>query len=1379
MFTPSASAEREGPARGTRSRRRQRPTSSDSLHLQPKAKRQRLPLTETIFTNPEAAAPETFEVKPARSSKTTDMRRDGPEKNSAPAPKKEILGVRSKKHKAGERATKGDGSVVLTTNNAYVVSKLVALPDRLKGDANARNHGTIDLNGYALSLSHTHAIVWAYAAPQQSPETFTFLLPYPSARQSDPLPLGALVSASASTHEPGLVVVMPISGKITYWESILSAATLDLMRQQRNGVEDSIPGMFHGETVAQMLNAEPAGFILAFSSGRVAHMSVRDTQGRPSISVQFLRGSLGSTPSGIFGSIRTVFSHSGGRGDIVAVRCDRSPTKRGERVVVAATAKGKLHGWKVQRTGAHDSLVDHDARDALLNNIQAAAPEKFTECSPETFEIVDFIFAPKGLENKYMAMTRLSEATRSDDDSIQQLIVLTSLRTQAGCFYCLCELILSLGSYQVGMVRPINAYSSPVSALALSKPRLYIPKPALVAYIVFDRAVVIASIAALPESPDFQLHQDAHILQSTFEDVIDLQQDNSTEIVASGFEEPHQGPDESRSHRFKTRNPAAVVLVRGAGVVRVATNDIDRFASECPPQVTARSKLEQAVVYGIKGDHLLTFSGRRDHPFTHKEMCAAAVELSNDVVASKIPLFSTMTTSMENHIEARSEALNRLMAQLNAMHIEIDRATRWTLLQNAEKMHVAGVLWKKHEAYTEERRAQGLDPKSLVAEIVEFIHADQKHDVNIKAGEVDRVRHWFLHDVWRLEIFIAWAYEVVKSIYKDRLKDELNLSRYIFEAAHIGSTGLSSGLDYRRNKLGSYGLGAERLENGILVAGYEGLPEPWTATNFVTNNVGRTAELCDRWLTSHGNHQNLDQVTMQAMRELLPKITDNWLVALQEHVRWALTPGNPHTHDNQARLSFAHECQKAYDDRHTHLVKLIAYGLWNDTLEVAEKHKAIPTMAEIMVHEIMTLQARRADPTLEEEELTRTSQRMREIDLAVGENFEKYGDSFAFATYDVLLRLQGVEAVLDFTPDKYGYSTRFLRSRPDLEKISWINDIEKEHDIDHAAETLVTLGLTTEQQVWNKKVELSLGKLALMAEDEKEVNSSPSSTNLFNFSGSNGESREKTAKKEGRISAIDNQLEMIKIQDSIYSQVFPTLQNALDESAELQLAMETHGVLVPKNHKAARQLFENALSRLLRHEVLEPLTLIDILTWIYIPRYGNDEVPQTQFYYALRVSAMSLQGDVLKNTLKLIWRRQYLRDEWAAFNESTTLQSDDAVTEAAQKTMLYETCYYVEHNFPDPNTNQQYKPIPSSQILGLYTHELDSRFDGKPPGQRKSLMLAMKDEDEKLRDLIEHHRLGNWTTATAYAAEGMVMSEMDQMTKRGAMTGQMNGNTMK
>lgn len=114
----------DGPSKGTRSsRRRQRPTSSDSLVQQPRSKRQRLPLNESTFVNPDVA-PEMFEVK-ADKIDLLGVKRDGIENFGA---SRKELSLRSKKPKAGERISKGDGSIILVSRAARDVIWMLTRP---------------------------------------------------------------------------------------------------------------------------------------------------------------------------------------------------------------------------------------------------------------------------------------------------------------------------------------------------------------------------------------------------------------------------------------------------------------------------------------------------------------------------------------------------------------------------------------------------------------------------------------------------------------------------------------------------------------------------------------------------------------------------------------------------------------------------------------------------------------------------------------------------------------------------------------------------------------------------------------------------------------------------------------------------------------------------------------------------------------------------------------------------------------------------------------------------------------------------------------------------------------------------------------------------
>ena len=1138
-----------------------------------------------------------------------------------------------------------------------------------------RQHGAVySTSGYALSLTHTHAFVWPYASTAASPETFTFGLPYPSKNPTDPLPLGSLVSPSAASDEPGLVVVMPMSGKIAYWESISSAATLDFIRQQRHGVEDTIPGMFSGEHVVQIVNAESAGFVLVFSSGRLAYLSVRDMHGRPTISVQFLRSSLNNAVGGLLGSIRQVLGSTSAHGGVVGVRASHA-TRVGQRVIVAATSKGRFNAWRIHRGGHHDVLSEIDLKGELIQQIQETDPTS-AGLPEESFEIVDFTCVPRGLDRKYVEASRLSEALVHDEESVQHLLLLTSFSSKSHSHYALVEVVISGQKKKVGAVRPLTSYTSPVRPNAPERPKLYLPRPAMVAFVVFDRAVVIASLAAPPDSPESQLQEDSHIIPATFEDVVDLRDEGNVQIVGSGTEEPTtngHSHDELRL-RHRTKNPAAVLLVQGVGTIRVAVSEVDRFATEKPPTISAKSKLEQAVFFGIKHDNPLVFQGR-SLPFTAKEIGDAAVHLSHEIVASKTPFISTVPASLENHMRTRVDYLERLISLLNAFNVDLDARTRWLLLYDSEKMAVATWLWRKNEQFMAER-PKG-DKKNLLSETVLYINEHQKTEPNPAIGEVDPVRHYFINDVWKLEIFIAWAYQIIKYSYTERLADENGINRLVFEAATVSKGALQEAEQYRLRNARLYGVNPRKTAGGV------GLPEPWTGAKVIHTNLKRLIEFCYEWLDNYylpsPEKASVDVKLLKGVRDMLPALTSRYFTALNEYIAYAEQASDPETQED-GRKQLAAYPTNVYEK----ILRLKDYDLWDEAIALAQEHQAYAALADAMVQHILHLEERALASGTSASKAEELNAKAEDRRRQMGGYFNQYHERFAFPAYEALLDASGVQAVLEFPYDTQGYCTKFLRSRPELAKISWINDVERENDINRAAETLLTLGLTQEQQAWSKKIELSLGKLALLAEEADQRNGDSAMSTGFADS------------KAASLEKVDQALEVIAVQDGLYGQIRPTIEEALDERAEFELAMKYHGGYIhnQKKQKALQSVFEDGLERLLKHEALAPLTLIDLLTLAYLdPKHF--EAIGDQFYLALKVAKHGLKGEERSNAERLIWRRCLIRDDWKQVNV-TNLKDDEHQLQVLGETAVYRTLFAVvdERKFPpSPHPN----PPPQTQ----------------------------------------------------------------------------------
>lgn len=1053
---------------------------------------------------------------------------------------------------------------------------------------------------------------------------------------------------------------MPTSGKITYWESISSATTLDFMRQQRTGVEDSVPGMFSGERVIELVNVEAAaGFVLAFSSGRVAYLSVRDGQGRPKVSVQFLRTSLGPSSGGFLGSIRNALSHSSLQVDIAAVRANRS-SKQGECTVVAVTSKGRVNAWRIHRGGHHDLLAELDLRPAILEaNRQTDATHNTLDS--DFFKIVDFCFVPKGISPKYTEMSRLRQLPTSDNQ--QHLLLLTSFDDSHQCRYSLVEVVIQTESSQdnsvdVGMVRPISSFTTPPSPHALAKPRLYLPRPALIAFLIFDHATVVASVAQPPESPDSQIMQDNHTLPTAFEDVIDLRQDPPLEIIGSGFEDPHiydLVDDEVRSALVKTKNPTAVLLVRGVGTLRVAVPECQRFASVTPPKLTAKSKLDQAVFFGIKEDNPLIFDAQHNIRFSEKEYAEAALELSEEILTSAGPHLSPLAAKLDDNIKGRVRHLDKIMAHVKRIGVDLDRSTKWQLMWNAEKMHVASILWRKHEEFLLMRPASS--KKTIIAEIVEYIRTEEKSKPDRARGETDELRHWFIHDIHRMELFIAWAYEVIKHNSKAKL-DTVSLTRMVYEASNIYNSTIRDAFAFRQTHLELYGLEEEKLDHGILEDNYSGLPTPWTANRFVANNVKRQVELATEWVKQDPESLTEEQkILIEQTREILPEMTEIYLSVLQELTRWNLASGDPKL------IAEAQKYEELYkEDCHAKVVSLSHSGNWEAAIRIAETHRSMHALAEVLVHEIELLR----DESNDSEDSADQIERIERIESAMAERedkvqacFETYGENFAFPFYDFLFATFGVDALLEYDGDKR-YKTVYLRARPELAKISWINDIVSEADIDHAANTLLDLGLAREQHIWNKKIELSLGKLARMAESSHPAIKASAQESAIN--GTTGDMR---------IDAIDKELTVINVQSEFFeTQIQPVISVALDESEELGLVQEAFAPEFPPKYKILGQLYEDAMKRLLKHEALDPLTFIDLLTLIRLPRETGDNIAD-QFFLAIQVASNGLHGDERYQAERLIWRRCFLREDWTAIN-NTTLKLDEETMDFLGDTDLFQ-----------------------------------------------------------------------------------------------------------
>lgn len=461
---------------------------------------------------------------------------------------------------------------------------------------------------HALILNHASAWVWNYTDTHSLPHTYLFMLPQDESLHMSrdmPFPLGTLVSPSANSEEPGLVVVMPMTGRIAYWEAVGSAAAEGLFAKRR-GVEGRIQ-LAPGETVSAICSIEPAGFILSLSSGNLAHLALRDAAGRPGISITPLRD------SGLMSNLWGAFISGNHRRDIASVKAGKIG-RMGEREIVVATVRGGFSKWYVQRGGNYETKPEVELREAMIRAVEKVVPGTLHR-NREQFCVLDVaISSPEGNGN---------DQNEQDTD----LFVLVGYvgPDELDSIYALLDIRLNTsGKGDVKTVYPINCFSSPIEASLHSRPRIYIPEPRNTAFIVFTRAVVILSNLKPNEGSgrrsitDDDMDVDRQLLQEeaeeerrvVFEDVIDFRGDVNIDIVGSGAEnilfETFQ-PESNLGHGVgdivskKILNPGVILIARGVGVLRVEafdTEDKTRELGVTPREEMVKSKLEQAVFFG-------------------------------------------------------------------------------------------------------------------------------------------------------------------------------------------------------------------------------------------------------------------------------------------------------------------------------------------------------------------------------------------------------------------------------------------------------------------------------------------------------------------------------------------------------------------------------------------------------------------------------------------------------------------------------------------------------------------------------------------------------------------------------------------------------------
>ncbi|MCJ1355102.1 MAG: hypothetical protein MMC33_005093 [Icmadophila ericetorum] len=1317
MFSPDATI--LVGSSGRNPRRRQRTASDDSIVLRENPKRRkRSKLAPDTFEEPEATKQNGHARKSKAHAGSTSNGVDHRAQHDAGADTASLV-IRNKGKKRTDRDSKNtEDGIVLTKNDNYLITHAPGIPEELRDIVGTeRWHAALSPHlGYAVALTRTQAIVWRYKqtnAPGDSSRPLVVKLPYPSDDVRSPLPLGAVVH-DTGVGELALLVIMPNSGKVTYWENILLAASMDLVRQKPQGLYGVVNGLQSSEKISNVTEAEPDGFLLTFSTGRVAHLAIRDPQGRPLITTQYLPGN-GSPSSGLLSlrGLRNVLG-VGWRREIAAVKSGPLSGKS-RRICIAATAKGSFQIWDLIRHSTKTLRFEVDAKEEMSRYIRDACPE-VTDFAPDAFNVLDFTFFP-------------TAKGRGDEMENHRLLVLTACIGETFTRYVLLDTVIRDKSLDVEIVHPILCYSEKEAVTNIRKPQVLLPEPAHTAFVVFSRSITMVSLAMIEQTPSSQLQIESHSLPDPFQDTLYFRKEPDYYVV---------GCDVALQDR-ETENASCVLFVHGFGLVQVTALQVGGgLSTTARAAVTAKTKIEQAIFFGSMPQNLLDLSRRSEFTFDIEEIEAAALEVNDSIMKSTSDYIPAMAPSMEHLLKLRATALADLIKYLQRFQYPLKKLSRWKLLWSAEKMAAARALWKVHNANIGNLSLDEKSSTSLLVELFDMLSEELKVENHPSRGETDIVRHYLMHDIWRIESVIPWAEKAVREIYRELKEglvsttenvkglDATAQATIVSQADDITISMLEAAFGFRSMNAALYGIDPNNLEDGVLQDGYEDLPEVWTSTRATVLNVKELTDLSRQTVIYFSEETSEGELDIEILKKLAidnPRLVRLCCQIYEERSRWLRAQPDPSMKAKGESL-----LQKYLKDRKDLIVKIAELEIPAEGVKLAEKYQDMQALADILYADTGLITERMSVVGLSESEEEELEVRLKNNTRKMETYFTTYGTNWANAFYSKQVNEGRLDDLFDSCGSPAQDSlTQYLRSHKEYTKFGWINEAIGEHNYAKTASDL-TEAQKTENRLWNKKIELSISKLALLAAEEQQQ--------IIN---------DEQLRQNRR---VERQMNIVDIQQQLYQYIRPTIQNAIDDAAELQLAVDAFCKPL-KGRPTLRKAMERILKKLIAWDVVSAEDMIDMLTLLDLtkPNSEDTDIPDLRFFHALKLlSYLRLESkDAGRDELleKCIWRRCIILENWEDLNK-TELKNDKEVDVKLQATAVFRT---LKAGFADGLFNTLPPPLPQS-LHGAGT-TLSSLLSSKNYSQSSephldALAKELSTEDALLEKALDKGRLGLW-----------------------------------
>lgn len=613
----------------------------------------------------------------------------------------------------------------------------------------------------------------------------------------------------------------------------------------------------------------------------------------------------------------------------------------------------------------------------------------------------------------------------------------------------------------------------------------------------------------------------------------------------------------------------------------------------------------------------------------------------------------------------------------------------------------------------------------------------------------DPIRAWFHREVVRIGELLC---HVKKSLVDKGRRNQVSLAVSDSEANDITISALERAWHFRVNSAELYELsGPDGVDKNGLLEKSDGYQAPWTSEIFLLEALSNQREISEASLKAIGGptEDPKRQDVFSKLSNQLVHLAEICCRAFEERADWCeqQTAGG----EDRLRQEGQRIRERYVHSRGGWIKPLVKFGLGELAYGIAEDYQDYGTLVEICSEELLEAEVALlefAPPAQHDAEAVVAELKAKKADVGkrLEAYFERFGEPFATEMYSYLIENGKLQTLLTgFANWRQRYLTSFLRgNNPKYAKLSWIHDVSL-GDYDIAASTLFNIATQSEELLSNRRIELSIAKLAKMAA-------------LENASVPEAEVSEE-------VEVFDVKLDLVKAQQRFRAAVMHITHNAIDPDAGVQLAMDEYGRKL-KKLPALGDLFRRLFKELVSGRAMAAEDLAELLT-LMEPNEGGF-LDGEAFYLALKVIGLGgLSPDKTEMAEKTIWRRCFLRDEyvsplhpphdWAVHDNNTMVgrsswthivstrnRTDEDVTELARQTSVYTTIVlcYTNGLF---SQGSPFKPrSPEEALFSEQPEEIRMRFPEADGHLLEALAHDIYEENRRLKRHMVKADLQSW-----------------------------------